>query len=283
MNRTEHGRIETLARFYGALAQRCVVAVASDDPAREMAAVMLDDLQWRLDGMCLEIVDRQAAGLRIEDIAARIVRMEREVDGHTARRAAAMSLVLTPHESAKRRAEHLGGAVLDGIAGELGARVRSNLSTGDLLARLGRLARALLDTGSSNTSVVATLANSVHVAVQTHAGIAMRAGPSPRAPLAEVDHETYAALMVASQRHGIVAVALYMFAKSYPEHAARLDRASLERLVASVHTANASRWRAACAVARERLGIVVDPTTPKQELKKRRRKRFGPPALPGAH
>jgi hypothetical protein len=149
---------------------------------------------------------------------------------------------------------------------------------------LGKMSRALLGVRDGNTFVVMILAHCAEKALRAEAGQLPQAGPDPRSPMVPVDVEYYAALNLAAKRLGVVHLALHLFAESYPEHAARLDRASLDRLVsATMLERGDTRWRQAAGIAKTHLGIHVSPESLPREMKRTRRQQLGPARRPESH
>jgi hypothetical protein len=144
------------------------------------------------------------------------------------------------------------------------------------------MARAPNAVPSGNTRVAMYLANCVEQAVVLSYGVLPAEGPEDGAlpvvrDIEDVVH--YTAVGLAAKVHGARNVALYLFAKIFPEHAARLDRASLDKMVTAYLAGRQSggrgaaggRWPAVIEVCRLRLGLHVKQASVEAELKAARR------------
>ena len=275
-------RVRALAQQVSEIAGRRVDALAKADPRLEMARIHVDDLEDRLLGMAEELHVRRDVGLDVQDILQRASRMAKACGG------GAGPTALVPSATVPIALVQFHGRVvhswLQMVKQDLTARERAGLSCDDRLKELGRVSRALFDTPDRDLFVVGILANCVEHALRFRHGQPMQAGRDPRSPLAPVDHEMCAAIGLAAQSIGVAPLALHLFATSYPEHAARLDRPSLESIVTATLTVrNGAQWEAAVSVAKARFGMHVSSKSVEAEMKRWRTRRLGPGRPPEAH
>jgi hypothetical protein len=269
-------KIQRRAAYLTEVAGRQIDALAKEDPIREMARIQIDELGRRVVAAGAESAQRRRVGLAADDIHQRLSRMLKAIG-------ASSPAALLPYAAN----EHAVDTIchwLETMSEELDAREHKRISSQDVLEQLGKVSRGINEIATSNTHIVMVLGQCVENVVHFAQGHLMQMGMDPRSPLAPVNHQECAAIGLAARTVGAAPVALHLFAELYPEHAARLDRESLNRIAsAALVERNKAQWEEAASVAKVRLRIHVTADSLYSEFKRTRRRWLGPQQPPESH